>query len=93
MSIDKRKLKVGDELLIQITGVVGDFQATVTGHDTKRGEAIVEVTDEGSWKGASLKREDYVVVEAEIDGEVRMPRPMADEDYGYDDMPRPGAED
>jgi hypothetical protein len=61
--IDKRSLRVGKEVVVQITGVVGEFNAVVTGHDPREKMGIVEVVSEGMWKGTKLKRDDYIVIE------------------------------
>ena len=64
MNIDKRTLKVGQKVIVMITGCVESHRGTVTGHDSREGMAIVTI-DDGSptWNGAELKREDYIVVE------------------------------
>lgn len=63
MHVDKRTLAVGQKLIVQITGSVGNHEAVVTGHDERYGEAILKVTDDPSWEQFPLKREDYIVVE------------------------------
>lgn len=61
--LNKKNLREGQRLIIQVTGDIGNHEAIVVGHDSRLGEAIVEVTDESMYKGSRLKREDYIAIE------------------------------
>lgn len=69
VSVDKRTLKLGQKLVIQVTGMVGNHAAVVIGHDQLEGQAVLQITDDPSWSEHPLKRDDYIVIEVVGDGE------------------------
>jgi|SRR3989344_3857356 len=60
---DVNIFETGDELLVQITGVIGNFKATVVGLRKPRlPEIKISEKEETRWKNVILKDGDYIVL-------------------------------